>query len=112
MIATLWAWHKKRLIAGMVSSQKKLLIAWMAAAPLNYVAMEAGWVTREVGRQPFIIYGIMKTSESSSPLPAFVGVSLFIFIFAYLMLFIVFVVLAWFILKRGPVHEADSRGGV
>ncbi len=104
MLWTLWAWHKKRLAPELIPGQKKLLLAWMAAVPLNYAAMEAGWVTREVGRQPWVVYGALRTSESASPLPAAVGASLFIFVFAYLMLLVVFCVLAWLILRRGPVY--------
>jgi cytochrome d ubiquinol oxidase subunit I len=43
---------------------------WMAMAPLGYVATEMGWVTREVGRQPWIIYGWMRTQDGASILPA------------------------------------------
>ncbi len=38
-------------------------------APLGFVAVEAGWVVTEVGRQPWIIYGIMKTRDALSPMP-------------------------------------------
>jgi len=39
----------------------------MLAIPFPYIANEAGWVTAEVGRQPWIIYGLMKTAEGTSP---------------------------------------------
>ena len=35
--------------------------------PLPYIAIELGWVLAEVGRQPWIVYGVMKTSEAFSP---------------------------------------------
>ncbi len=105
MLWTLWAWHRKRLTPAVVSGQKKLLFAWMATAPLNYIAMEAGWVTREVGRQPYVVYGALRTSDSASVLPSAVGISLFVFVFAYLMLFVVFFVFAWLIIRRGPAYE-------
>jgi cytochrome d ubiquinol oxidase subunit I len=44
----------------------KLLIV---ATPLGYIAIQAGWVVTEVGRQPWIIYGIMKTRDSLTPMP-------------------------------------------
>ena len=39
------------------------------ASPLGLVALEAGWVVTEVGRQPWIIYGFMRTSEAVTPVP-------------------------------------------
>ncbi len=46
-----------------------LLWALALASPLGMLAIEAGWVVTEVGRQPWIIYGIMKTSEAVTPVP-------------------------------------------
>ena len=52
--------------------------------PLPYVAIEAGWVLAEVGRQPWIVYGLMKTSDAVSPLASSqVLVSLIAFILIY-----------------------------
>jgi cytochrome d ubiquinol oxidase subunit I len=55
--------------------------------PLPYIAIEAGWVLAEVGRQPWIVYGIMKTSDAVSPLASsqvFVSLAAFIFIYGLL----------------------------
>jgi len=45
------------------------LVLWalMLVMPFPYIANEAGWTTTEVGRQPWIIYGLMRTSEAASP---------------------------------------------
>lgn len=40
--------------------------------PLGFIAVEAGWIVTEVGRQPWIIYGIMKTADSVTPMPGIV----------------------------------------
>jgi len=54
------------------------------SVPLPYVAIEAGWVLAEVGRQPWIVYGLMKTSDAVSPLASSqVLVSLTAFILIY-----------------------------
>jgi cytochrome d ubiquinol oxidase subunit I len=42
------------------------------AAPLGFIAIETGWVVTEVGRQPWIIYGVMRTSEALTPMPGLV----------------------------------------
>ncbi|MBF0202943.1 MAG: cytochrome ubiquinol oxidase subunit I [Desulfamplus sp.] len=52
--------------------------------PLPYIAIEMGWVLAEVGRQPWIVYGLMKTSDAASPVAGYqVMVSLIAFIVIY-----------------------------
>ncbi|MFC7292674.1 cytochrome ubiquinol oxidase subunit I [Hirschia litorea] len=56
--------------------------------PLGFVAVLAGWVTTEVGRQPYTVYGFLKTSDSLAPVEApAVAVSLLAFIIVYFILF-------------------------
>lgn len=45
-------------------------LAW--CTPLGFIAIEAGWVVTEVGRQPYIIYGIMRTADAVTPMPGLV----------------------------------------
>jgi cytochrome d ubiquinol oxidase subunit I len=42
--------------------------AWITAIPAVYLALEAGWFVREVGRQPWLVYGLLRTSEGASTL--------------------------------------------
>lgn len=49
-----------------------MLKLFVLAIPLGYIALEAGWVVTEVGRQPWIIYGIMRTAEAVTPMPGIV----------------------------------------
>jgi len=51
---------------------KWFLRALILAAPLGFIAIEAGWVVTEVGRQPWIIYGVMRTAEAVTPVPRLV----------------------------------------
>lgn len=69
---TLWMlWRRReRMTAARISENKWLLRGWLLAIPAIYAAVEAGWMTREVGRQPWIVYGMMRTSEGVSNLPA------------------------------------------
>ena len=53
--------------------------------PLGFLAVEAGWTVTEVGRQPWIIYKVMKTSEALTPMEG-IGYSAFFFIFLYVFL--------------------------
>jgi cytochrome d ubiquinol oxidase subunit I len=69
----------------------------LAMAPAGFVAVIAGWVTTEVGRQPYTVYGLLRTADSVSPLDApAVASSLVAFIVVY---FTVFSVGAWYILR-------------
>ena len=106
MLYTLFVWYRGGLQPGILSGHKILWRAWMAALPLSYVAMEAGWVTREVGRQPWIIYGVLRTGEAASPLPAWpIGGSMFLFALIYLLLFLTVIFFAARIIRRGPDLE-------
>ena len=49
-----------------------LLRALVLAAPMGFICTEAGWVVTEVGRQPWIIYGIMRTADAVTPMPGLV----------------------------------------
>ena len=69
----------------------------LAMGPAGFVAVIAGWITTEVGRQPYTIYGLLRTSASASPLDApAVAASLIAFILVY---FAVFGVGVWYLLK-------------
>ncbi|HET6490268.1 MAG TPA: cytochrome ubiquinol oxidase subunit I [Syntrophales bacterium] len=103
MLWTLWRWKKGAVTAGRLPSEKGLLFAWMAAGPLAWAAVEGGWVTREVGRQPWLIYGLVRTNESASALPAgSVTASLAGYLVIACLLSAAFVVLAARVLKQGP----------
>ncbi|MGH2355496.1 MAG: cytochrome ubiquinol oxidase subunit I [Chloroflexota bacterium] len=64
------------------SSSRLLLWTLVLAAPLGFLALEAGWIVTEVGRQPWIIYDVMRTSEAVTP-AAEVGASLAGFVLLY-----------------------------
>ena len=68
MLWTGWAALTGRLRTETIGGQKLLLWAWVATIPLGYVAVDMGWTVREVGRQPWIIYGLLRTSDAVSNL--------------------------------------------
>ncbi|MEO1103377.1 MAG: cytochrome ubiquinol oxidase subunit I [Pseudomonadota bacterium] len=60
----------------------------LVMAPSGLVAVIAGWITTEVGRQPFTVYGVLRTAESASPIAApAVGASLMAYIVIYTIVF-------------------------
>jgi cytochrome bd ubiquinol oxidase subunit I len=73
-------------------TRRWLLWLLVAASPLGYIALQAGWIVTEVGRQPWIIYGIMRTGDGVTP-AAGVPVTLFGFTLLYLVLGTALVVL-------------------
>jgi len=76
--------------------------------PTGFIAVIAGWMTTEVGRQPFTVYGLLRTADSASPLAApAVGASLLAFVVVY---FAVFGMGSWYILKlmSRPPHPQES----
>jgi cytochrome d ubiquinol oxidase subunit I len=88
--------------------------------PSGFIAVIAGWVTTEVGRQPWVIHGLMRTSEAVSPIgaPGVTG-SLIAFVLVY---FAVFVAGGWYILRLmakppglqepEPLHEPIRTAGI
>jgi cytochrome d ubiquinol oxidase subunit I len=81
-----WLWWRGRPFA----EQPQLLRALVAAGPLGFVALEAGWVVTEVGRQPWIIYNVMRTAEAVTPMP---GIAVPFVAFTVLYLFLAVVVI-------------------
>jgi len=59
-----------------------LLVGALAAGPLSVMVMEAGWFVTEFGRQPWIVYGIMRTSQAATAAPA-LGLTFAVFIVIY-----------------------------
>ena len=73
---------------GRLHDWKPLHLMALAMGPAGFVAVLAGWVTTEVGRQPFTVYGLLRTADSASPLAApAVGASLTAFIVVYAIVF-------------------------
>jgi cytochrome d ubiquinol oxidase subunit I len=60
----------------------------MLMGPAGFIAVLAGWITTETGRQPFTVYGLLRTAESASPLAApAVGSSLLAFVIVYFVVY-------------------------
>jgi cytochrome d ubiquinol oxidase subunit I len=64
MAALLVRWRRPQLL-----QDRRVLALIALCTPLGFIAVEAGWTVTEVGRQPWIIHGIMKTKEAVSPMP-------------------------------------------
>ncbi len=103
LLWTLVIWLRGQLKSVLIGNNRLLLSVWVASIPLGYVATECGWIVREVGRQPWIIYGLLRTRDAASILPvSVVAVSLVSFLVIYSILFVLFLVFAARIIRKGP----------
>lgn len=98
--AALW-WRKK-----LFETRWFLRLAGFAW-PLGFIAILAGWVTTESGRQPYVAYGILRTADAISPVSAAtVGTSLVAFMFTYLTVFSIGVYYIRKLIRQGPTGAA------
>jgi cytochrome d ubiquinol oxidase subunit I len=86
----------------------------MAMGPAGFIAVLAGWITTETGRQPFTVYGLLRTAESASPLAApAVGSSLIAFVIVYFAVFSAGVIYILRMMATPPHHgEQGPRGDI
>jgi cytochrome d ubiquinol oxidase subunit I len=105
---SLWARLRHRLYEWPALHRAALVMG-----PSGFIAVIAGWITTEVGRQPYTIYGLLRTADSASPLAApAVAASLAAFVLVY---FAVFGVGTWYILRlmgRPPLSDEEDPGAV
>lgn len=107
-LLTLIQWIRGKLARTEIVRRTLLLKLWIVGAPLAYLAVETGWITREVGRQPWIIYHMMRTDEAFSTLPAWtVGASLAAITVIYAILIVVFFIVLRRILRAGPDFDSE-----
>jgi cytochrome bd ubiquinol oxidase subunit I len=79
------------------------------SSPLSFIAILAGWTVTETGRQPWIVYGQLRTIDAAAPVAApAVGASLLLFVAVYLVLLAAFFVYATRLVLAGPGASSDS----
>ena len=89
---------------GTIFEKRWLLWTFVLAVPLPYVANQLGWITAEVGRQPWVVYGLLRTSDALSKAVVANQVlgSIIMFIVIYALLFVVWVFVLDSKIKHGP----------
>lgn len=100
----LFSWKWKHML-----EKRWWLILLAVLTPAGFIAVEAGWIVTEVGRQPWIIYGIMKTKDALSPMP---GLQWSLYSITLLYLILSFVVI-WLMRRQIMVlhqkHDPDQH---
>lgn len=85
-----------------LSRNRRLLWSLVLASPLGYIALQAGWIVSEVGRQPWIIWKVMRTTEAVTPAPG-----LFSSVVGFTLLYTALAVVLLFLLNR--LKHDESR---
>jgi cytochrome d ubiquinol oxidase subunit I len=110
MLALAWAgsWliHK-----GRIERYRRLLWLVFLSFPLPHIAILTGWFTAEVGRQPWTVYGVMRTADAVTPfLTARVAaISFVVFVAVYTLIFAFGVHYIYRLLRAGPTADQDKR---
>lgn len=90
------------------SKSQKYMKLMLLSIPLPYIAIMLGWAVAEVGRQPWIVYGLYRTSEAISAIPAVqILFSMGLLLLFYLLLFVLFLYLMVHAIKKGPEGVQD-----
>jgi cytochrome d ubiquinol oxidase subunit I len=109
VLITIWSvwryWKSRRKNPADWVDSKWFLRALVFAAPLGFIAIETGWTVTEVGRQPWIIYNVMRTSAAVTPMPGLV-VPFITFTILYIFLAIITVWLLFRQIAASPKEPA------
>ena len=100
-----WTWGRH----GRPADHPRLLRALVVTGPLGFVAIETGWVVTEVGRQPWIIYHVVRTADAVTPMPG-IAVPFIAFTVLYLVLASVVITLLrrLFVATAGATLESPA----
>lgn len=103
-LALLLLWRRK------LFESRWMLWILMLATPFPYIANTAGWFTAELGRQPWVVFGLMRTVHGSSPLLSAGNILFTLLGFGgmYLLLGLLYVLLLTFEALRGPASRAEE----
>jgi cytochrome d ubiquinol oxidase subunit I len=102
LLALFLAWRQRRL-----PQARWLLWLLVLCGPLGFVAIEAGWVVTEVGRQPWIIYNVLRTADAVTPVPG-LAVPFLTFTALYFVLAALVVWLLWRQFRDSPRIAAEG----
>lgn len=103
-LTALWYWRRGKLEVETIDLHKNFLRFFVWMIPLGFIATEMGWCAREIGRQPWMIYGLLRTSDSlSSNLNAWIIIVVITaIVILYAILFSLFVYFIRRITEKGP----------
>ncbi len=102
-------WNRWR---GTLYESRLLHMFALAMGPAGFVAVLAGWITTETGRQPFTVYGLLRTVDSASPLAApAVASSLIAFVIVYFTVYAAGLTYLFRLMASAPHHGEQGPPG-
>lgn len=105
----LGAWGAINWLRGRLDEARWYHLALVAAGPSGFIAVLAGWITAEVGRQPWIVYGLIRTADAVSPVTTgAVATSLLAFMVTYAIVFTVGALYILRLIATGPESSEDA----
>jgi cytochrome d ubiquinol oxidase subunit I len=103
VVVSLWLSWQKRLF-----STRWFLRALVIMTPSGFIATIAGWYTAETGRQPWVIWGILRTADAVSPVPGGALLSTLVaFVLIYALFITAFLIFTIRMIRRGPEATPD-----
>ena len=113
LMIALMALASLALLRGRLEQSRRILWALLLSFPFPYIATTAGWMTTELARQPWLVYGLLRTADGASPM-VHSGTVLFTligFCGLYLVLGVLFLFLIGREIAHGPTAHADAAHG-
>ena len=108
VMALVGAWALALMACGRdLTTHRWLLRALVVAAPMGFLCIEAGWTVTEVGRQPWVIYEVLRTADAVTPMPGLV-VPFTIFTLLYCFLGLIVVWLLYRQVLKSPAAAAEA----
>jgi cytochrome d ubiquinol oxidase subunit I len=106
--ASAWAWWRGRLEQSVWT-----LRGWQLLSATGFVALIAGWWVTEIGRQPWVVYGLLRTRDAVSPVlkAGEVAASLTGYATVYAVIFGAGIVYLWRLLRQGPQAQSSAAPG-
>jgi cytochrome d ubiquinol oxidase subunit I len=98
-------WRRRKGIGSALPDDRLFLKAIIAASPLGFIAIEAGWTVTEVGRQPWIVHNVLRTANAVTPMPGLV-----VPFIAFSLLYIGLAITVVFLMRR-QILKTGVRGG-
>ncbi|MGJ8669490.1 MAG: cytochrome ubiquinol oxidase subunit I [Oceanococcus sp.] len=99
-------WGVIQWLRGRLNTDRRLHQMLLLCSPIGFIAVLAGWMTTEIGRQPWIVQGLMRTADAGSAVnAASVAISLSAFVVTYAVLFVAFLIFFRHLVRKGPDQD-------
>jgi len=105
--SALWFWRRRQ-----GELPKPLLWALVMMSFSGWVATLAGWYVTEIGRQPYLVYGVLRTSDAASTVPAgMIGISLSLYLSVYALLLFAYIRVLFLLASKARAPELNPAPG-